>query len=104
MNIERYVEQILCVPVTRIGFKFIVEAMELILDTKDIKFYRRLSEIHNTSPRYIEKAIRDARCIGLMSMDEGIRLGIFGEDAPTNGEYIIKATNDFRRTYANKRT
>ena len=54
-----YVDDVLSVPVTRIGNKYIVEAIELVLDTKEHKFYKKLSEIVGGTPEYLEKAMRD---------------------------------------------
>lgn len=99
MSIKDFVDNTLCVPVTRIGNRYIVEAIEIVLDTKEHKFYKRLSEILGQSPEYLEKAMRDAKTLGLSYMDENLRQAIFGKiDVPTS-EYILKAAEYYRRTY-----
>ena len=102
MSIKDFVDNILCVPVTRIGNRYIIEAIELVLDTKEHKFYKRLSEITGYSPEYLEKAMRDAKSLGLNYMDSDLRQEIFGKvDVPTS-EYVLKASEYYRRTYENK--
>lgn len=101
MTVKKYVEEILCVPVTRVGHKFILEAIELVLDTHEYKFYSKLSEIHQTSARYLEKAMRDAKNLGLLYMDLTLRGEIFGEYASTS-EYIVKAANYYKEHYEDK--
>lgn len=102
MTIKEYVDDVLCVPVTRIGNRYILEAIELVLDTRDHKFYQRLAAILEVTPSYLEKAMRDAKTLALTYMDSESRQDIFGKaDVPTT-EYIIKASEYYRRTYENK--
>ena len=102
MIIKDFVDNVLCVPVTRIGNKYIVEAIELVLDTKEHKFYKKLSEIVGGTPEYLEKAMRDAKNLGLSYMAPEDRQIIFGKaDIPTS-EYVLKAAEYYRRTYENK--
>ena len=102
MTIKQYVTDVLCVPVTRVGHKFVVEAVELVLDTHEYKFYPRLCEIHQTSTRYLEKALRDAKNLGLLYMSSELRCKIFGSDCPATSEYIAKAAEYYREEYENK--
>lgn len=98
MTIKEYVDSTLCVPVTRIGNKYIVEAIELVLDTREHKFYGKLAEILNTNTRYLEKAIRDAKNLSLEYMDSKLKQEIFNKNDVTTTEYIIKAAEYYRRT------
>ncbi len=103
MLVKDYVDDVLSVPVTRIGNKYIVEAIELVLDTKEHKFYKQLSDIIGKSPEYLEKAMRDAKNFGLSYMDKDLKEKIFnGSDAVTTTEYILKAAKYYRRTYEDK--
>lgn len=103
MTIEQYVEEILCAPVTRVGFGYLVEAIELVIDTRDHKFYKRLSEIHNTDSRYLEKAMRDSKNLSLEYMEKKDKERIFGATIPTTTEFILHAAKDYRRSYENKK-
>lgn len=109
MTVKEYVDNVLCVPVTRLGNRFITEAIELILDTGDHKFYDRLSDILGEDKGYLENAIRKARLIGLQSMDQDIGKKIFGVSLsldvgllPKNTEYIIRSAEYYRRNYEDK--
>lgn len=97
MTIKEYVDGTLCVPVTRIGNKYIVEAIELVLDTREHKFYSKLADILNTNARYLEKAIRDAKNLSLEYMDSKLKQEIFNKNDVTTTEYIIKAAEYYRR-------
>ena len=102
MTVKEYVDNVLCVPVTRVGNRFIVEAIEIVVDTKEHKFYERLADIHNTSTKYLEKAMRTAKSISLLTMSTDSKLLIFGKlDVPTN-EYILKSAEFYRRNYSNE--
>ena len=103
MTISEYVDEILCVPVTRIGNRYIVEAIELVLDTREHKFYSRLAEIHKATPRYLEKAMREAKNIGLLNMGVYAKHDIFNNEYLATNEYIIRAAEYYRRTYEDKR-
>ena len=103
MTVKEFVDDVLCVPVTRIGNKYIVEAIELVIDTKEHKFYSRLSEIHKVTPQYLEKAMRDAKNLSLLYMGDGLKKTIFHKDSGvTVNEYIIIAAEYYRRVYENK--
>lgn len=102
MTVKEYVEDVLCVPVTRIGNKYIVEAIEIVLDTREHKFYEKMAELHNTNTRYLEKAMRDAKNLGLSYMNNTIKQEIFSKaDVPTN-EYVLKCAEYYRRYYENE--
>ena len=103
MDVKSFVDNELCVPVTRIGNKYVVEAIELVLDTHNHKFYNRLAEITQTSPRYLEKAMRDAIQLGLRYMNIPLRESIFGTRSPSTTEYVIIVAEYYRRTYADKK-
>ena len=99
MTVKEYVDTVLHVPVTRIGNKFIIEAIELVLDTNEHKFYSELADIHNASTRYLETTMRTAKNLSLLSMSTDSKLHIFGKlDVPTN-EYILKSAEYYRRNY-----
>ena len=102
MTVKEYVDDILCIPITRTGNRLIVESIELVLDTCDHKFYKRLSLITGKTTRYLEKALRDARLLGLASMKPEVKSTIFGSTDVTTNEYILKATDFYRRNYENK--
>ena len=102
MTVKEYVDEVLCAPVTRIGTRYIVEAIELVLDTHDIKFYPRLSQILQCPTSRLEKGIRDARSLSLRYMSDTDREQIFGEEAPSNSQYILRAAEYYRRNYENK--
>ena len=102
MTVKEYVEDVLCVPVTRIGSRYIVEAIEVVLDTKEHKFYDRLAYIHNTTGRYLEKAMRTAKNISLLTMKTDEKLLIFGKLNVTTSEYILKSAEYYRRNYNNE--
>ena len=97
MNIQCFVVNTLKVPVTRAGYKYILGAIEYVVDTHDYKFYSRISEIYKVTPRYLEKALRDAKEQGLAYMDSKTRDEIFGSEHVANTEYIIKAAEYYRR-------
>ena len=103
MTIQEYVNDVLCVPVTRIGNRFIIEAIELVLDTQEHKFYKRLAEIHKTTPQYLEKAMRDAKNLGLGYMPQQRKQDIFNKQTVlATNEYVVKAAEYYRRTYENE--
>lgn len=99
MTVKEYVDDVLCVPVTRIGNKYIVEAIELVLDTHEHKFYSKLAEILGTTPRYLEKTMRDAKNLGLRYMDSLVRQTIFKNQSTATTDYVIRAAEYYRRTY-----
>lgn len=102
MTIKEYVNDILCVPMTRIGNRFITEAIEFVLDTQDHKFYSRIASIHKVTSRYLEKAMRDAKTLGCRYMDPNLKNEIFGKETIPTSEYVLKAAEYYRRTYENK--
>lgn len=102
MTVKEYVEDVLCVPVTRIGNRYIVEAIEIVLDTKEHKFYERLAYIHNTNSRYLEKAMRTAKNMSLLTMTTDEKLLIFGKLDVTTSEYVLKSAEYYRRRYENE--
>lgn len=97
MTVKEYVERELCIPVTRIGFKYLVGAIEYVVDTHEHKFYPRISKIYKVTARYLEKALRDAKTLGLAYMDTGKRNEIFGREYVATVEYVIKAAEYYRR-------
>ena len=103
MTVKQYVTDILGVPVTRVGHKFILEAIELVLDTHEYKFYTKLSEIHQTSARYLEKAMRNAKNLGLLYMDLSIRAEIFGSEHVSTSEYIVNAAEYYKEHYEDEK-
>lgn len=102
MTIKEFVDDVLCVPVTRIGNKYIIEAIELVVDTRNHKFYETLANITHQSVRCLETAIRQAKILGLSYMKATDKLAIFGETAcPENTTYILRAAEYYRRNYEN---
>ena len=104
MTIKEYVDSILRVPVTRVGNKFIVEAIEIVIDTKNHKFYATLADLTHQTLRYLETAKRTAKIIGLNRMNSKERTEIFKEEGPypDNITYIVKAaepTLDWENVY-----
>lgn len=97
MTIKEFVDDVLCVPVTRVGNRYIVEAIELVIDTQDHKFYGKLAEILKTNTRYLEKAIRDAKNLSLGYMTISDKQKIFNKTDVTTNEYIVKAAEYYRR-------
>lgn len=102
MTVKEFVDEILCAPVTRVGSKYIVEAIEIVLDTKEHKFYDRLATIHDTDTRYLEKAMRTAKDISLFRMNTNDKLLIFNGMTVTTSEYILKSAEYYRRKYNNE--
>lgn len=103
MTIKEYVDDLLCVPVTRVGNRYIVEAIELVVDTHEHKFYAKLADLHKTTPRYLEKAMRDAKNLGLSYMETPLKQDIFNKEATlATNEYVIKAAEYYRRMYEDK--
>lgn len=102
MTVKEYVDDILCAPVTRVGSRFIVEAIEIVLDTCDHKFYQKLCDILQVSPSYLEISLRTAKNLSMSYMEPDKRMEIFGKENVPTTEYIIKATEYYRRTYENK--
>ena len=102
MTVKEFVDDVLCVPVTRIGNRFIVEAIELVLDTHDHKFYNKLASILDVSPKYLEKAMREAKSLSLSYMDASVKDSIFNKVSATTTEYVIKSAEYYRRNYENQ--
>ena len=100
MSISEFVNNLLCIPVTRVGNQYIIEAIEIVIDTKNHKFYNKLSAVTGKSVRYLEKAMRDAKTLGLAYMDDELKKSVFntgGEVATT--EYVLRASEYYRRNY-----
>ena len=102
MTVRDFVADELCIPVTVVGFYYMVEGIELVLDTRESKFYKRLADLTRTSPRYLEKALRDCKNMGLRYMSDDLRHSIFKNGCPTTTEYVHKTADYYRRTYENK--
>ena len=104
MTVKQFVEETLSVPMTRIGFKYIVQAIELVLDTQDHKFYNRLSEITGMKKARLEKEIRTAKNLGLLYMTKETHTKIFGTtNHQTTSEFILKSAEYYRRKYAHEK-
>lgn len=103
MTVKQFVEETLAVPMTRVGFKYIVQAIELVLDTQDHKFYGILAETTGVKKARLEKEIRTAKNLGLLYMSKETRNRIFGSmNHQTTSEFILKASEYYRRKYADK--
>ena len=99
MTIQEFVTEELQVPVTIAGNGLIVEAIEIVFDEHSHKFYPRLSAITGKTTRQLEKLLRGAKNKSISYMTEDLKQVIFGEDNPTVTEYIVKATQYYRRRY-----
>lgn len=104
MTVQEFVNNVLCVPVSRIGNRYIVEALELVNDTRDHRFYSKLADIHKATPEYFEKAMREAKNLGLLAMGSSVKAEIFGaeERSITTTEYVVRSAEYYRRSYADK--
>ena len=103
MTIQQYVNEVLQVPVTIVGNKLIVEAMEIVCDTHQHKFYSLLAQATGKSPRQLDKPLRQARDRSLFNITTPLKQEIFGDKINvTVTEYIVKATQHYRRIYEDK--
>lgn len=100
MTVKQFVTDELQVPVTLAGNQWIVEAIEIVLDTGDYRFNQRLSEITRKSVRQLEKPMRDAKNKSLEYMTSATRQKIFGSKInPTLMEYVLLSAQYYRRLY-----
>ena len=106
MTIQNYVNEVLQIPVTRIGNKYSVEAIEVVLDTYDHKFYPRLCGITGKTTSQLEKSLRDAKVRSLSYMDEDLKKRLFpalnNKTTISNTEFIVLAAQYYRENYENK--
>lgn len=103
MTIQQYVNEVLRVPVTIVGNKLIVEAMEIVHDTHEHKFYPTLAAATGKSPRQLDKPLRQARNKSLENITIPLKQEIFGDRITvTVTEFIVKATQHYRRIYEDK--
>ena len=106
MTIQTYVNEILQIPVTRIGNKYTVEAIEIVLDTYDHKFYPRLCGTTGKTAGQLEKSLRDAKERSLSFMDQDLRSKIFpilaNRTTISNTEFSVLAAQYYREKYENK--
>ena len=99
MTIQEFVTEELQVPVTIAGNELIVEAIEIVFDEHSHKFYPRLSAITGKTARQLEKLLRDAKNKSLSYMTKDLKRAIFRGNNPTVTEYIVKATQYYRREH-----
>ena len=106
MTIQNYVNEVLQIPVTRIGNKYTVEAIEIVLDTRDYRFYPRLTSITGKTTSQLEKSIREVKNKSLLTLDEDLKKKIFpiirGKAGLSNTEFIVLAAQYYREQYENK--
>ena len=106
MTIQGYVNEVLQIPVTLIGNRYSVEAIEIVLDTYDHRFYPRLCEITGKPMSQLEKPLRIAKEKSLMFMDEEKKNEIFpiihNRTTISNTEFIVLAAQYYREKYENK--
>lgn len=106
MTIQKYVNEILQVPVTRIGNKHTVEAIEIVLDTHEHKFYSRLCEVTGKSSSQLENSLRDAKEKSLSYMDNSVKSEVFPslstKTTLSNTEFIVLAAQSYKEKYENK--
>ena len=104
MTLQTYVNDVLQIPVTRIGNKHTVEAIELVLDTHDHKFYPKLSQVTGKTVGQLENSLRDAKEKSLSYMNKEIKDEIFSsvEGSITNTSFIVLAAQYYKERYENK--
>lgn len=106
MTIQSYVNDILKIPVTRIGNKHTVEAIEIVLDTYDHKFYPHLCSMTGKSTSQLENSLRDAKEKSFSYMEEDVKFKIFpslkDKATITNTEFIVLAAQNYKETYENQ--
>ena len=104
MTIQNYVNNVLLVPVSRIGNKQVVEAIELYLDERNHKFLPRLSEVTGKTISALDNSLREAKRLSISNMDEKMKEKIFStcENSITITQFIIFAANYYKENYENK--
>lgn len=106
MTIQSFVNEILQIPVTRIGNKYTVEAIEIVIDTYDHKFYPRLCEVTGKTSSQLENALRDAKEKSFSFMSEDLKEKIFpvlnNKTSVSNTEFIVLAAQYYKENYENK--
>lgn len=106
MTIQSYVNEVLQIPVTRIGNKHTVEAIEIVLDTHDHKFYQQLCEVTGKTVGQLEKSLRDAKEKSFSFMDNTLKEKIFpvinNRAKVSNTEFIVLAAQYYKENYENK--
>lgn len=106
MTIQGYVNEVLQIPVTRIGNKHTVEAIEIVLDTHDHKFYPQLCEVTGKTVGQLEKSLRDAKEKSFSFMDNTLKEKIFpvinNRAKVSNTEFIVLAAQFYKENYENK--
>lgn len=105
-SIQNFVNEVLQIPVTRIGNKHTVEAIEIVLDTRDHKFYPQLCEVTGKTVGQLEKSLRDAKEKSFSFMDDNLKEKIFpiiaNKTKISNTEFIVLAAQYYRENYENK--
>ena len=100
MTIQSYVNEVLQIPVTRIGNKHTVEAIEIVLDTHDHKFYQKLSQATGKSISQLENSLRDAKEKSFSYMEKPVRDKIFlSKDSISNTEFIVLSAQYYKENY-----
>ena len=106
MKIQSYVNEILQIPVTRIGNRYTVEAIEIVLDTHDHKFYPKLCEATGKTSSQLENALRDVKEKSFSFMATDLKEKIFpvlsNKTSLSNTEFIVLAAQYYRENYENK--
>ena len=106
MTIQNYVNEVLQVPVTRIGNRYTVEAIEIVLDTREHTFYSRLCEATGKTSSQLENALRDAKEKSFSFMDNTLKEKIFpvltNKTSVSNTEFVVLAAQYYKENYENK--
>lgn len=102
MTINKYVDEILEVPITRIGYKYMTLAIELVADdcTTPQNIYKDLSLQLDQGRDHIERSLRTVKDISLSSISDFTLKRIFQtteRTVPTR-EYIFRAGQYYRET------
>ena len=106
MTVQSYVNEVLQIPVTRIGNRYAVEAIEIVLDTYDHRFYPKLCETTGKTTAQLEKSLRDVKEKSLSLMENSLKNKIFpilgNRTTISNTEFIVLAAQYYRENYENK--
>ena len=106
MTIQSYVNEVLQIPVTRIGNKYTVEAIEIVLDTRNYRFYPELCRVTGKTAGVLEKSLRDAKERSFSFMDSNLKEKVFpvmgNRTTISNTEFIVLAAQYYRENYENK--
>lgn len=106
MTLQKYVNDILQIPVTRVGNRYMIEAIEIVLDTHDHKFYPQLCKTTGKATRQLEKALRDVKEKSLIYMENSVKEQMFpnliNKSTLPNTEFVVLAAQFYKEHYEDK--